>query len=216
MFIQCIVVGINHWDDLTRPFLEGLSENNSPDKFRIICVDNNSDQGEHYPSGNIPHVDIWRTEIRLGYAAALNYASVDVEWGQYWDWLLCCNNDCLCDGDVTEIISRLRDDTVYGNEWKNDYSGMKKGLPAVADSAYLLIPRKIWDVVGMFDPEMDAAFEEIDYQIRVLDAGYRVDVVDLPITHLNMHTRREAKGYDARWHATEKYFLEKHPGRREE
>jgi GT2 family glycosyltransferase len=116
---------------------------------------------------------------------------------------------------VTDIISRLRDDTIYGNAWKYDYSGMRNGLPAVVDSAYLLIPRRVWDAVGEFDEKMDAAFEEIDYQIRAIDKGFRVDVADLPIIHLNMHTRHELKDYWKRWGETERYFLSKYPARKE-
>jgi GT2 family glycosyltransferase len=114
---------------------------------------------------------------------------------------------------VTEIIKELRPDTIYGNEWKYSYDGMEDGLPAVVDSAYLLIPRKVWDAVGKFDPQMDAAFEEVDYCIRAIDKGYRLDVVNLPITHLNLHTRRELEGYDQRWEATRRYFHHKHPNR---
>ena len=207
MKIHCVVVGIDHWHDLTMPFSLDLHEFNKG--MKILVIDNASNEKYPVPIGS-ERYEIWRMNERHGYGAALNFGSI----AENWDWLLCCNNDCICDGNVEDIIRKLPDDTIYGNAWKFDYSGMKNGLPAVVDSAYLLIPRRIWEKVGMFDPQMEAAFEEIDYQIRAIDAGFRVDVVDLPITHLNMHTRTETKDYQARWHATEKYFLEKHPGRR--
>ena len=204
MLIRVVVVGIGHWEDLTLPFLKGLHENNpafSNPQYGIVTVDNGS--RPPYP------IECARLDETVGYGSALNFGASVLS--DKWDWLLCCNNDCLCTGKVN--CSHLRTDTIYGNEWKYDYDGMQDGLPAVVDSAYLLIPRKVWERLGGFDPKMDAAFEEIDFQIRALDAGYRIDVADLPITHLNLHTRWELEDYKERWEATRKYFRTKHPNR---
>jgi hypothetical protein len=202
MLTRAVVVGINHWEDLTLPFLKGLHEHNPA--FRkhsldVVVVDNGS--RPPYPLECVHLADT------VGYSSALNFGAD----GWEWDWLLCCNNDCTCEGSVAEIISNLRPDTIYGNAWKFDYQWMTDlHLPAVVDSAYLLISRKVWDMVGEFDPLMDAAFEEIDYGLRAIEAGFRLDVVELPITHLNLHTRRELEDYDKRWHATSDYFYKKH------
>jgi GT2 family glycosyltransferase len=203
MLIRAVIVGIDHWEDLTYPFFFGLRGKNLQDleKLEIKIIDNAS--STRYPEGGDYVI---RLDERAGYGSALNMGA----YGN-WDWLLCLNNDCTCEGSVTEIISKLRDDTIYGNAWKFDYQWMTDlHLPAVVDSAYLLIPRKAWDSVGQFDPQMDAAFEEIDYGLRAIEAGFRLDVVELPITHLNMHTRRELEGYDKRWHMTSDYFYKKH------
>jgi hypothetical protein len=199
MLIRTVIVGIDHWEDVTKPFAESLQKHNS---LSMIIVDNASTH---------PYPDYTQQVLRIprmGYGAALNTATKG-----NWNWLLCCNNDCLCTGNIMGIIYTLRPDTIYGNEWKYSYDGMEDGLPAVVDSAYLLIPRKVWDAVGKFDPQMDAAFEEVDYCIRAVSMGYRLDVADLPITHLNLHTRRELEGYDKRWEATRQYFRAKHPNR---
>jgi len=200
MFVRTCIVGIDHWSDLTKPFADSLQKHNP--SVCMTFIDNASTPP--YPD----YIQRVMRIPRMGYGAALNMGAPG-----NWDWLLCCNNDCLCNGNVMDVIGTLRPDTIYGNEWKYDYDGMADGLPAVVDSAYLLIPRRIWDDVGQFDPFMDAAFEEIDYCIRALDKGYRLDVVELPITHLNLHTRRELEGYDMRWEATRKYFHKKHPNR---
>src|SRR3989338_4871041 len=155
---------------------------------------------------------VQRTSI-AGSGSALNHGAA---WGKrIWDWLLCCNNDCLCNGNVTDIIATLRDDTIYGNKWKFDYDGFTDGLPAVVDSAYFLIPRRVWEKIGGFDPKMEAAFEEIDYCIRALEAGFRLDVAPIPIVHLNMHTRTETPDYWKRWEETRQYFHSKHPARKD-
>ena len=202
MYLRIVVVGIDHWEDLTLPFLKGLHEHNpafGDPKKDIVLVDNGS--RNPYP------LECARLDKTVGYGEALNFGASCLDAN--WDWLLCCNNDCLCTGAIDCL--HLRTDTIYGNAWKFDYEWMHDlHLPAVVDSAYLLIPRKVWDAVGQFDPFMDAAFEEIDYGLRAIEAGYRLDVVDLPITHLNRHTRRELEGYDKRWSNTSDYFHKKH------
>jgi GT2 family glycosyltransferase len=198
MLIRAVIVGIDHWDDLTKPFADSLGRYNP--SLKVTIIDNASEPP--YPdTQRVMRID------RCGYGAALNAGAHGS-----WDWLLCCNNDCLCSsGDVLEIIKGLRTDTIYGNAWKFDYEWMADlHLPAVVDSAYFLIPHPIWDTIGGFDPEMDAAFEEIDYGLRAIAAGFRLDVAELPITHLNMHTRRELEGYEDRWRATSKSFHRKH------
>jgi len=203
MMIRAVIVGIDHWEDLTQPFAKDLQEYNP--WMDVIIVDNGSEP--EYPPYQAQRIS------RVGYGSALNAASGEK---MPWDWLLCCNNDCLCNGNVTDIIATLRDDTIYGNEWKFDYEGMKDGhLPAVVDSAYFLIPRRVWEKIGGFDPKMEAAFEEIDYCIRALEAGFRLDVAPLPIVHLNMHTRTETPDYWKRWEETRQYFHSKHPARKD-
>lgn len=206
MSIRAVVVGINHWDDLTFPFITQLNDHNP---FEVFVVDNGSSPPYPVPSRSV----LIKVKERIGYGEALNIgaSAFSLKDRHDWDWLLCCNNDCLCTGRID--CSHLRTDTVYGNAWKYDYEGMADGLPAVVDSAYLVIPRKIWERLGGFDPKMDAAFEEIDLQIRALDCGYRVDVAELPITHLNVHTRWELPDYGARWSRTLDYFKSKHPAR---
>jgi GT2 family glycosyltransferase len=206
MLIQTVVVGIGHWEDLTEPFLVRLLLHHPEKEMKIFVVDNGSKPAYPENSGRYsPH--IIRAEDTVGYGSALNFGAE----GWKWDWLLCCNNDCTCEGNVTGIVSKLRTDTIYGNAWKFDYQWMADlHLPAVVDSAYLLIPRGVWDVVGEFDPQMDAAFEEIDYGLRAIRAGFRLDVAELPITHLNLHTRRELVGYEKRWNKTSEYFRTKH------
>ena len=189
MLIRAVIASVSHLEELAKPFAESLQRHNPA--LPVLIVDN--------------------SVKRTGYGSALNAGAEGA-----WDWLLCANNDCICNGNITEAISYLNTDTVYGNAWKFDYEWMAQlELPAVVDSAYLLISRKVWDRVGCFDEKMDAAFEEIDYGLRVIDAGFRLDVIDLPIVHLNLHTRNELEGYTKRWEATSKYFKTKYEKRLE-
>jgi hypothetical protein len=198
--LRICIVGVNHWDDVTFPFWKQLTDRNP--EAQVIVVDNGSEPP-------YPMLSAVRVNKTIGYGSAINLAA----FGK-WEWLLACNNDCVCNGKVD--VSGLDDGTVYGNAWKFDYEWSKDlGLPAVVDSAYLLIPRRVWDKVGEFDPLMDAAFEEIDYSLRVIQAGFRVDVADLPILHLNLHTRYELLGYNGRWQKTSSYFRDKYSLRSE-
>lgn len=209
MHIRAVIVGIDHWADLTRPFADSLQAHNPT--LPMVIIDNASPTPypDYQRSSPVGEQRVLRID-RTGYGSALNAGA----YGN-WDWLLCCNNDCLCTGAID--CSRLQQDTIYGNAWKFDYQWMTQlHLPAVVDSAYLLIPRRAWDRVGHFDPEMDAAFEEIDYGLRAIDAGFRLDVAELPITHLNMHTRMELEDYSKRWSNTSDHFRHKYLDRKAE
>lgn len=193
MRIRLVVVGIGHWSDFTLPFITGLQMHN-PEQV-ITLVDNASDN----PYPPLPGVEIVRLEKRVGYGSAINAGAAGD-----WDWLICCNNDCECSGNITEIVPLLSDNTIYGagpNEWYAD----------MVESGYLYIPRRIWEAVGPFDPEMDAAFEDFDYMLRALRSGFRVTSVSVPMKHLYAHTRYEEAAYQAKWDAVRERFFTKHP-----
>jgi len=196
MKITSVVVGIDHWKDLTLPFVIDLKWYN-PD-VQIIVIDNASK--EHYPETK--GIDILRLDKRVGYSAALNFGARAADW----DVLLCANNDCSCSGSVIQPMSKIDGLTIYGDNWKYE---VEQWIPATLDSGYFIIPRNIWEVLGGFDELCEAAFEEIDYCLRALERGYNLDVMKLPIKHLNKHTRRESGDYDARWMHTYEYFCEK-------
>lgn len=186
-----VVVGIDHWEDITKTFVDGLRLFNQ----NVVLIDNASVS---------PYPNALRLPERLGYGAALNRGAASVI---DWDWLMCCNNDCVCDGKID--TSHLDPRTLYGNDWKYQYEGQNE-MPAVLDSAYFFIPRWIWNDIGPFDEGMDAAFEEVDYCLRALQKGYKLDVCKQPVYHLNLHTRKELAGYTERWNRTAAYFRRKY------
>jgi GT2 family glycosyltransferase len=76
-------------------------------------------------------------------------------------------------------------------------------------SAWLVISAEIWQKVGGFDETLEAAYEDLDYEMRAWDAGFNVKVASLNFFHLDKHTRFEEENYSRRWEHAMKLFSAK-------
>jgi GT2 family glycosyltransferase len=193
--ITSIVVGINHWDDVTKPFLDSIYFHEP--KAKVILVDNASD--DHYRHDQALVV---RTPERMGYGSALNFGMSFCASEK----IICFNNDCKVIAPFLEQVSKLNVDTVWGSDWSYDVDHKFKWV----QSAWLILHRNIIRTIGLFDHQCGAAFEDFDMERRALDAGYKIDVAPLPIIHLDKHTRLEEGGYSQRWQDARLYFEKKH------
>lgn len=203
-----IIVGFDYWytnfnirdSEFTHRFVHHFRDAN-PD-IKLLVIDNFSDRP--YQSDTI---EIVRTSKRVSYAEALNIGLKRMQPGNY-DWYITLNNDCdtIKDGNVTRVLEKLNPDILYGSG-KNHDQRMKIIWQW---SAWLCISKKILNVIGYFDENCAAAFEDFDYQRRAMLAGFKLDTALLPIVHLDKHTRMEDKTYNKRWDAARCYFSTKH------
>ncbi|MCJ7621301.1 MAG: hypothetical protein MUP64_13910, partial [Anaerolineae bacterium] len=193
-----IVVGVNHWKDITSPFCWSLREYN-PD-LELVIVDNASEPP--YPA-DFPGGQTVRSVERLGYNRALN---LGIEAAGEADWYICFNNDCRCKGPIDDEMAKLSPAVLYGS-WEN-----KDELNDIVfqASAWLVISKRIVREVGLFDEELSAAFEEFDYELRAMAKGFGLATAQLPVTHLDRHTRFEEQGYWASWERSRQRFTKKH------
>jgi len=194
--ISNIIVGIDHWDDITKPFMNSIREHEQTTPILII------DNASRVPYPVLDDITTIRTTDRLGYAAALN---VGIQHFKA-DWYVCFNNDCQCRGKYVNIIDQLDPNILYGSKWTEDDITHKRWT----ESAWLIISKKILKKVGLFDPLFDAGFEELDYELRAEEAGFKLGVAELPIIHLARSTRFDEPNYCARWNKCREYFAEKH------
>jgi GT2 family glycosyltransferase len=210
MKAAAVIVSFNHWDCVdhldgswARHFAHDLQRCN-PD-LKVLVVDNES---------QIPYksdtLDIIRINKRCGYGEALNHGLMHLQVQGGFDWYITLNNDCQIKtgtkGDVMKVLETLSPLTLYGSGVNRDTT-----LPfAWQFSAWMCISKKILADVGYFDEKLAAAFEDFDYQRRAMDLDYSLDFADLPIEHLDMHTRYEDSGYGARWEEARKLFEVKH------
>ena len=192
-----VVVGINHWRDVTSPFLDSIRWHHPTDP--VLVVDNHSK--EPYPAQD--DIIMLRTNERLGYNEAMNYAA---RLGPVPDWYVFLNNDCLAQRPFLETVKALDPKTVYGSGQNIDGHANF----AFQWSAWMCISQEVWRAVGEFDPILSAGFEDFDYQLRAVKAGFGLSYADLNIQHLDRHTRKEEHEYDARWRNCMRYFAEKH------
>ncbi len=195
MNLLTVIVGINHWDDITHPFLDSILKHEPT--ARIVIVDNCSDKPYQ-------HDRCWieRSNERLGFPAAINLA---LENTLQWDKAIVFNNDCTCHGAFLDKVRDCDENTFYGSKWNQSVNGM----PLVY-SAWMVISREMWQKVGQFDETMDAGWEDFDYEIRCHKNGLRVDVLDIPVHHIGKSTRFEEADYKKRWDVCRKAYSEKH------
>jgi GT2 family glycosyltransferase len=207
MNICAVVVGFNHWwgetendKTFTHKFIRELVDKNPT--LKVVLIDNFSQRP--YPDN---YCEVIRTPKRIGYAPALNLGIKRIEKDNP-DWIITLNNDIEMTGrgDVVSVVERLKPDVLYG-------SGVNRDDKLKIDfqwSAWLCISRKVFEVVGYFDEQLSAAFEDFDYELRAMSAGFKLDFAKLPMEHLDKHTRYENKHYPRAWEDARLYFQKKH------
>ena len=214
MKYAAIVVGFNHWygdspydKTFTRDFVTRLAERNP--ELDILLVDNFS--AKPYPLQIAPNVKTISLLRRVGYAVALNAGLQTLESSDY-DWYVCFNNDNWIDsnpkvnGNITDMLKNMNPRVLYGSGENHD----KQRQTLLQWSAWLCISRDVLKTVGYFDPKLSAAFEDFDYEMRALAAGFGLDTAHFPIIHMDEHTRFEDKHYPSDWEKARVYFSLKH------
>lgn len=214
MKIGSIIVAFNHFygdspydKTFTRDFTIQLAKHN-PD-MDILLIDNASNKP--YPTDITPNVRTLRLQRRVGYAVALNAGLHDLERFDY-DWYVCFNNDNWIDpnpaysGNITNLLKGMNPRVLYGSGENED----KKCHRVMQWSAWLCISRECLQAVGYFDEKLWAAFEDFDYELRAMKAGFTLDTAHFPIIHMDEHTRFEDKNYPANWNHAAAYFSLKH------
>lgn len=196
MRIVAIVVGIDNWDKFTERFINGLRLNNP--KLDILLIDNGS-----VPSYPLGDYETFRIDDTVGYNHALNAGLIQAGKA---DWYICFNNDCTCSGDIISRVEELDENTLYGSGWNID----KKMEIRFQFSAWLIISKKIYQKVGLFDPELIGAFEDFDYELRAIGHGFKLDTCMLPVDHLDKHSRYETPAYNWRWDQSRLHFNKKY------
>lgn len=197
--VVAVIVGINHWQNVTWPFVYSLLIHEP--RVEIVLIDNCSD----IPYPAVENVRVLRTRKRYGYPEALNIG-MDATRGA--DWHICLNNDCLCHGPFYEMFEKLDPRIVYGSGPSHE-----EAMQVTWQwSAWLCISGLARKSIGWFDERFDAGYEDIDYEQRARVAGFGLEFLDLPIKHLDKHTRFEEKRYNARYEKCKALFFCKHRG----
>jgi hypothetical protein len=192
-----VVVGIGRWQDITGPFVISLLRNNPG--LPVLVIDNASDTP--YPES--PYFRTIRLPERVGYNLAMN-AAIKAEPGR--DWYILFNNDCMCHGNFSKDIPSLDKRTVYGSGWNE----CKLNSLMFQWSAWLCLSDRAIRYVGLFDKELTGAYEDFDYQYRAQVKGFKIDTWDIPVNHLDKHTRFDEKGYGLRREKSRDHFSQKH------
>ena len=199
MSVSVVIVGINGWEEYTRPMLNSIWMH-EPDAD-VLVVDNASDTP--YPLAD----HILRLPERVSYAAALNEGAKRVTG----EWILTLNNDIRCEGKFISEIERLEKDAIYGRQIieESGHTWLGNWLALMEKVTY-------W-IVGEWDANFKACgFEDADYCVRAAALGIPTKPVELPFKHLWGKTRWAIPGYEHTREENITYFEKKHgwrPGR---
>ena len=174
MKITAIVVGIDGWEEYTRPLIDGIKQH-SP-SIDVVCLDNFSD--DPYPEDH----RVACTPRRMGYAAAMNYGLSLV---QVSDWYMPMNNDIAITGDLSYIFRGLDPHCLHGPAI-NKVAGVNDG--DFLNGWIYAISNELLQTIGLFDEAFKVNwFEDADYSFRAKAAGFPLRILDtegMGLTHL--------------------------------
>jgi GT2 family glycosyltransferase len=206
-----VVATVDRVDELDR-LLESLEHQTHPD-FRVLIADQNGDGRAADVIARHPSLHSERVGATLGLARARNTALELVEA----DAVAFPDDDCIYPSDLLErVATRLAAlDGVVGREpwWGRDAAVLTRdNVWSRAISFTIFLRRGIVEQVGGFDERLGlpaSSGEEIDYLIRALDGGARVEydptlVVEHPRKDVDLAT------VGARDGASVGYMLRKH------
>jgi GT2 family glycosyltransferase len=199
-----VVATVGRTDELER-FLESLDAQTHRD-FRVLVVDQNHD-------GRVaPLLDGQAVRIRspLGLSRARNAALAHLAA----DVVAFPDDDCIYPPDLLERVAvRIEHlDGVVGREpwWRTEAAVLtRNNLWNRAISFTIFLKRDVVERVGQFDETLGlpgSSGEEIDYLIRALDAGARIDYDPAIVVE---HPRKDAD-VAARDGQSVGYLLRKH------
>jgi glycosyltransferase involved in cell wall biosynthesis len=220
-----VVATVDRVDEL-RPLLDSL-ERQTHDAFRVVVADQNeNDRLDDALDGRDFDVLRLRTERGLSRArnAALPHLAADV--------VAFPDDDCSYPGDLLERVARrlAAEPSLDGLTGRSASAGGRSSPSWEPDSARLtrdnlwnraisytiFVRRAVIERVGPFDEQLGlgagtpwASGEEIDYLVRAVDAGARIEYdPELVVTHELQ--KRPARALGARDGASIGYLLRKH------
>jgi GT2 family glycosyltransferase len=193
MKVAVCTVGIDGWEDYTRPLIESVLKHEP--NTTISVIDNASAIGylSRAPVEWDHRVKITRSHEKLCYAAGLNLAhdAADELNGPH-DWYIFLGNDTLCSGPFHHILRQAPPGIIAG-------IGIYKIIHYRFVSGWgMVIPRSTWEIVGRFDEDyIVSAWEDVDYSYRVELAGLRLHKFEgWPIFHVDQQQRQRRWAID--------------------
>jgi GT2 family glycosyltransferase len=142
MKVAVCTVGIDGWDEYTRPLVESVLKYEP--RTTISVIDNNSEYPYQLEAGD-DNVIITRTGTTLCYGAALNLAhDMADELNGLHDWYIFLGNDTLCVAPFYSILKHTPPGVMAG-------SGIYQIIHYKYISGWgMVIPRSTWEIVGRF------------------------------------------------------------------
>lgn len=191
--LSVIIVGINGWEEYTRPLVADIWKWN-PD-IEICVIDNASEKP--YPKADHIH----RLNERVCYSEAINYGFKHTSG----NWVMVLNNDVRCNDRFDHIIDGLDENAIYSRQIITEKGHTWFGMWV------LLVNRNTHLRIGEFDTNFEmCGFEDADYSMRAANLGIPTKPIELPFRHLWGKTRWSTPGYSEARLRNIDYFERKH------
>lgn len=211
MTFDLVVATIDRVEELRR-LLESLERQTHKD-FRLLVADQNDDDRVERLLAGHPSVRAERLRAPRGLSRARNAALPRVQA----DVVAFPDDDCVYPDDLLERVAARLDglDGVTGREpgWTISAATLtRENLWNRAISFTIFLRRSVVQQVGAFDESLglpSASGEEIDYLIRALDTGARIEY-DPSLVILHAATPRDLNAVASRDGASIGYILRKH------
>lgn len=178
--VACLIIGIDGWNQYTKPLAESIYRNEP--NASIVIIDNAS--ATPYPT-----LGDWATVVRterLCYSAAINRAKLitDEVWGQP-DWYIVLSNDVACTGKFGHLLATIRSGCIAGPHMAIN------GRWRYLEGWCVAIPRGIWTALGGWDEQYQvSSWEDVDLSATAVEKGYRLaHMPSLPFVHLDQRQR---------------------------
>jgi GT2 family glycosyltransferase len=182
--VACVLVGIDGWEEFTRPAIESIYRHESGVRTVVVDAASKRPYGHEHDA---PNAYYWRIDPSYSYAGAINAGMALADA----DWTIVLNNDILCNGPFVEAVQSLDDRVLHGMQL------IEFGNLRWLGGWIYAISRECWKASGPFDPAFEACgFEDLDFCIRARSAGFEVSLTRLPFRHLWGKTRWNLDGYD--------------------
>lgn len=193
--LAVVIVGIGGWEEWTSDAMRSFRAHN-PDTVPIL-IDNGS--AEPYPPGRYTLI---RTDETVCYSAAIN---IGMRAAGDCEWLVVLNNDITVTGNFRESLDWMAGGALWGNQLITAGNLRWLGLWLFA------IPRHVRETVGEFDENFAVCgFDDLDYCLRAVEAGFAIEKCELPVRHHWGKTRWGIPGYDETRLMNLAYLEEKH------
>ncbi len=217
-----IIVNFNEREN-TLAVLKQLKKNKTQAKVTTVVVDNNSGDGSVFEiKRQFPKVILIQNTKNMGFAKGVNRA-IRLGLYQKNDYFLLLNPDTEISFDFLESILNNRSDVTgpvikykHANNWIYDLGGKINWLWGRAQhneilnikdqrskkdnkidylsGCCLLIKRKVFEKIGLFDERFFLYWEDTDFCVRAQKAGFSIRL-DLKTTIAHRLKGQEKKGH---------------------
>jgi GT2 family glycosyltransferase len=171
------ITGHDKFEELTVPCVESFLK--YLPGHPLVIIDSASQNP--YPQDRWPGVKVISMK-KNSLPAALNAGVASIP--KTCDWVMWLNNDTKVEGSFKKTgIENLDPNCIYGSDIleRNDIDPRVRFV----SSGYFLYPRHLLEVVGKFDERFSPfLWEDADYCMRAVEAGFSLKTIGLPISHI--------------------------------